>query len=87
MPCTLTLSAGQFSALVRKGDFSLPVLTVLIAIVCTGTRLHTQVYLVLALEHVFILHFCLHFLRASNSAKWVENTTVQVVPYTCLAPK
>lgn len=35
----------------------------------------------------FILHFCLHFLQASNSAKWVENNTVQVVPYTCLAPK
>lgn len=87
MPRTLALSAGQFSVLVRQGASLLPVLPVLNETFCAGTRLHTQVCLALALGHVFILHFCLHFLQASNCAKWVENTTVQAVPCICLAPK
>ena len=63
MAQTLALSAGQFSVLVRQGASLLPGLPVLIAIICTRTRLHTQVYFTLAVGHIFILHFYLRSCR------------------------
>lgn len=75
MPHALSLSARWFSELVRQGVSLLPVLLVLTEIVCTETRLHTQIYSALVLGHEFTLHFRLRFLQASNSAKRVENTT------------
>lgn len=68
MPHARSLSARWFSELVRQGVSLLPVLPVLTEIVCTETRLHTQIYSALVLGHEVTLHFRLHLLQASNSA-------------------